>query len=63
MKTKKRYIAPEVSVDNFKMEKGCALSWKALMLLQDGGDEEFGDHNQENWNDGGQLGGNEWSWE
>ena len=58
MKTKKDYIAPQLTVVSFKIEQGFAQSGGvSLRLFQDISldyaiDDNYNDYNQENWHQG-----------
>lgn len=54
---KKQYIAPTLTVVEFKMEQGYASSLLRFTLEHDA---YFNDQGQENWSEGGNLFGGDW---
>lgn len=60
MNTKKKYIAPALSLFMVQAEEGYAGS-KIINLF--GNDDESTTNGQQNWDDGGEFGGGSWTWD
>lgn len=64
MNTKKKYIAPELTVVEFKVEKGYAASgfrlFQDFSLFEDDYNSNYNSQAQENWHDDGGAFGSGW---